>query len=432
MKKATRRRTLAAVGGLSLPLGGCGGRLSALDEGRSGDDTATPPSVEESWPMQGFDAANSGYAPGRRGPRTDPEHRWRRDVGEVVHGSPVVADGTLFVEAPAGRLLALDAATGRRRWVFDLPHSGFDDTAPLATSDAVVHPVFEGMVFGVDPVEGTELWRRSFRPPGGDGESFVRSASRVASGLAYVPVTDDTGDYAGRVLALDPATGETVRRFEVPAGPVGIALDAEPLVVATGDNGLFAFDRRSGERRWRFRPENDVTHTDAPALRDGTAYVPLGEAVYAVDLASGDQRWRFVPGGRFAIVSPAVDGERVYVGGRADLDPDGEADNFHALDPADGSVLWSADTSPAVWTDPVVADDTVYLGTQVVGEGTGGLLYALDAATGETLWRHETKRVVSDDTGTWLQGTIQSAPAVAGGTVFFTSEDQRVHAVGGR
>src|SRR5262249_52988104 len=33
--------------------------------------------------------------------------------------TPIVADGTMYVNTPLGRVIALDAATGRERWVFD-------------------------------------------------------------------------------------------------------------------------------------------------------------------------------------------------------------------------------------------------------------------------------------------------------------------------
>src|SRR5215471_6892816 len=33
--------------------------------------------------------------------------------------TPIVIDGTMYLNTPLGRIIALDAATGRERWVFD-------------------------------------------------------------------------------------------------------------------------------------------------------------------------------------------------------------------------------------------------------------------------------------------------------------------------
>ena len=62
--------------------------------------------------------------------------------------TPIVVDGTMYVGTPLGRVIALDAATGQERWVFDpqiarnIPYSDFanrgvstwlDEAAPMDT-----------------------------------------------------------------------------------------------------------------------------------------------------------------------------------------------------------------------------------------------------------------------------------------------------------
>ena len=44
--------------------------------------------------------------------------RWKFHTGNVIHASPAVADGTLYIGSWDSYFYALDAASGRQRWRF--------------------------------------------------------------------------------------------------------------------------------------------------------------------------------------------------------------------------------------------------------------------------------------------------------------------------
>src|SRR3989442_3066423 len=48
---------------------------------------------------------------------TDP--RFKTDKATAFEATPLVVDGTMYIGTPLGRVIALDPATGRERWVFD-------------------------------------------------------------------------------------------------------------------------------------------------------------------------------------------------------------------------------------------------------------------------------------------------------------------------
>src|SRR2546422_4838618 len=48
---------------------------------------------------------------------TDPRFATRKPT--AFEATPLVVDGTMFVGTPLGRVIALDPATGRERWIFD-------------------------------------------------------------------------------------------------------------------------------------------------------------------------------------------------------------------------------------------------------------------------------------------------------------------------
>ena len=56
--------------------------------------------------------------PGPTGP-AKPSQRFATKKPAAFEATPLVVDGTMFVGTPLGRVIALDAATGRERWVFD-------------------------------------------------------------------------------------------------------------------------------------------------------------------------------------------------------------------------------------------------------------------------------------------------------------------------
>jgi outer membrane protein assembly factor BamB len=74
-------------------------------------------------------------------------------------------------------------------------------------------------------------------------------------------------------------------------------------------------------------------------------------------------------------------------------------------------VKWAFPTGARVVSSPVVAADTLYIGSD------DGNLYALDPATGVQRWKFTTA------------GPVSSTPAVAEGVVFFGSYDGRFYAV---
>ncbi len=76
-----------------------------------------------------------------------------------------------------------------------------------------------------------------------------------------------------------------------------------------------------------------------------------------------------------------------------------------------GKLKWAFPTGGPIYSSPAVADGTVYFGSR------DNKLYALDAVTGAKRWEFET--------GSW----VESSPAIANGTVYFGSNDGRLYAL---
>src|SRR5438045_503050 len=85
------------------------------------------------WPAYGHDPQGTRYSPAAaidRGNVARLAPAWTYRTGETgaafkttkptaFEATPLVVDGTMYVGTPLGRVIALDPATGRERWVFD-------------------------------------------------------------------------------------------------------------------------------------------------------------------------------------------------------------------------------------------------------------------------------------------------------------------------
>lgn len=204
------------------------------------------------------------------------------------------------------------------------------------------------------------------------------------------------------------------------------AVTGETVFIGSADGRLYALDRRSGRERWRFDAATAVN--GSPAVVDGTVYfTDQGSTLYAVEAASGRPRWRVEAGADMAFPwgyesgdlyasSPTVVGRTVYFGAG-----DGKV---YAVRMSDGAVLWSSQTGGRIRSTPAVADEKVFVGS------ADGIVYALDAEDGSEVWSHATEgaELASGEFG-FDRRTVQSSPAVAGGTVFVGARDGFLYAL---
>jgi outer membrane protein assembly factor BamB len=293
--------------------------------------------------------------------RLDPHtHRSDAELGEPPEPWPTLAcDARRSGHRPAGTTLPADPRTVRVA-----PAGEFARLPPVVADGVAYGSVEEGAATGID----------------GETETFGEGFA----GFFAVEAGAD-GRFEERLRWRDP-------REKLPATPTVVGDTA----VLTSAGETRALDRRTGELRWSYAAGYGGTNA-SPTVVGGTVYV-TDEHVVALDARTGERRWR----GRDApswITGTAATGEVLYV----TAGNDGEAGLF-ALDPADGSRLWGAESVGRTNVPPVVGASVV-----LVTESDGRL------------------RAVARDDGTerWsrrLGDGTQTAPAVADGTVYAMDE----------
>lgn len=274
---------------------------------------------------------------------------WKVRGGGMFKGSICAYENRLYMGNTDNQLRCLDAETGKRVWRID---TGKDlDSSPCVVDDKLYVAGENGYLRCLVPQTGKQIWR-TFVDGIGPGTVLGSNGSETSPAVAN-----------GRVYT------------------------------ATYDGILFCCDANTGKVLWRAKTGDD---TDAsPVVHGDYVYAAAEEKapyVYCFAQEDGRQVWRYANKARGFYSTPAVVGDRLYVGAE-----DGE---LHCVDPTTGEGVWTFQTGAGVWSSPCVIDGTVIFGSRDYH------VYALDAATGAERWRVK------------LDGRIISSPCIVDGAIY--------------
>jgi outer membrane protein assembly factor BamB len=345
------------------------------------------------------DAMHSG-AYSSPGPTQFGGIQWSFATGGPVVGSPVVADGVVYIASLSGYLYAIDQLTGTERWKFK-------SSRPIASTPAVAGGLLyfvssAGALAALDLVTGQPKWvtaveyekrfeahsLHGYAPAGQtipDAWDLYTSSPVVDRGRVFF----GSGD--GNVYAVDAASGVLQWKF-----PTRDVVHASPAVanntvyIGSWDGSFYAIDADTGAQRWVFKAgEDPATHNQvgfqsSAAVIDGTVYVGCRDAhVYALDAATGRKKWDFPTSKSWVNGTPAVRDGVVYVG-------TSDSSRFLALDARSGRLRFSVDAKAYVFSSAALAGGLAYFGTH------NGRLYAIDARSGRSVWEFQTEASKAD------------------------------------
>jgi len=292
--------------------------------------------------------------------------------------TPIVVAATLYYCTPFNRVFALDAATGKERWVFD--------------------PKVEREKEGTPLCRGVSYWQ--------DGAAQGVCAKRIVMGTLDA-----------RLIALDAGTGEPCADFGV-AGTVDLSrgltpydskeYDVKSPPAIIGDTVIVgslvadslrkgvpagvvrAFDVRSGEQRWAW---NAVPPTMPPQDENGL-YVAGTANVWSIISVDAAHNLVFLPTGNA--------GNDYYGGDRNGLDY--YSSSIVALDATSGQVVWHFQAvHHDLWdydmpSQPTLVDLTIdgQMVPALVEVTKMGLTFVLNRLTGEPVFHVEEKPVPQD------------------------------------
>jgi quinoprotein glucose dehydrogenase len=374
--------------------------------------TASAQAQQGGWPLYGGDAAGTRYSPLTQ---ITPENAgelevaWTYRTGEVarrgpkatafssVQNTPVLVDGSLIVCTPFNRIVALDPATGRERWVFDaglkldleVPHYNCRGVVPWTDPDAPADTACKTRIlFGTNDLQLMAIDSRTGKPCAGFG----------TGGAVRVPA----------VMPAEARKGEA-RIVSAPVILNGVLVTGTIVLDNQRENAplgtVFAFDPRTGAPRWTFDPiPRDPADPAYATWLEGSAERSGAANVWSTMVVDEARDLVFLP-----VSSPAPD----FWGG------DRKGDNLYSgslvvLKGATGKVVWYRQlvhhdiwdwdvSSPPMLID-IRKDGTVI--PAVVQNTKQGFVFVFNRETGEPVFGVEERPVPQRKLpGEWLSPT---------------------------
>ena len=314
---------------------------------------------------------------------------WKRSGLGPISGSPAISDSRVFAATLSGHVRAFGLAEGREIWDWKAPGA-----QPALWSSPTIYrgllligvgsqagdqPLESGRVVALDVASGRERWIACAMTDCEPGGGIWSTPSIDAAGHAYVGV----GNPIDGILAFEATTGDRIWRYsfyadvardlDVGASPVLLDVAGREAVAVGSVAGIFKlFDAATGNVVWSddLVSGSAVHGLIASSAYDGTSlYVPSASpltGIFALGPTDGAVLWRHETA--LPVYSSPTVAIGVLVVGTGAVFGDTKAGAVVALSVADGHILWSYDTHSAVRSSPAVAGSLV-----VVGDSSGDL-----------------------------------------------------------
>ena len=244
----------------------------------------------------------------------------------------------------AGNAVSKDMLAGpprRVRWVV----AALDEVRGLVSASG---RNFYGAALARDAFNGLRLWSRDLVSP--SAKEFVLKnlpgnvPYPVAAGDVLFAVT------AGKLLALDAVTGETIREYPEAGQPRQLLHDNGRLIVADSKS-VRSVDPDSGRLLWTYsasEPNHVVCGDDYVALLQGQP--KRGEKVVLVglDKASGKPRWTRSDIPWASKVTRAVYSQGLLAYEVSSFNDHADGNAMYVLSASDGKSLWDREYAPGM------------------------------------------------------------------------------------
>ncbi|QPV64054.1 PQQ-binding-like beta-propeller repeat protein [Halosimplex litoreum] len=376
-----RRAYLATGASAAALVAGCSLGDAGVDRTCSVDPTRNPGTA--GWPTATGDWRNTRSVLRAAMPEPPLSVGWTHAVGgHIGIPAPTVADGTVYTTDMDATLYAVGAEEGQTRWSASVADPGL----PVVAGDAVALGADDGHFGAVERADGRERWTAALPTAG----RFPYRRPTVAAGAVVVPTRLG-------LAAFDRASGEVRWRYRT-----GLSTASHPVVadgtvyVGGADAYVHAVDAATGERRWW--TETAASVETPVAVAGGAAYAGTVEGtVLSLDAASGEVRWRREVDDRPERL--AVDGGHVYVG---------TAGGLVALRADSGERCWRYGGFTPSYAGGLAASPDRVFATDTGSDGDiPRTLVALDPSSGEVAWRFY-----------GAADRLSSGPAVVDGAIY--------------
>lgn len=359
----------------------------------TGDAVAVP--VVTDWPLSRGGAGLSGQA-GVPLP-VEPEVKWTFKTTGSIMGETVVSQGTAVFGDTAGFLTAVDVATGEKKWQKEFEQSF--EAAPAIFEDTIYIGCEDTFFYALELETGEEKWSLETN----DKITAAVNLTKSPDGSEMWVILNG---YDGVCRALRASNGEEVWVHET-ASPINgtpAIVDGKFIVFGGCDEFLYSLDLATGKAVKQIKGEAPIVSTVGT---EGTfvAWGNHANQVLGADINADEPSWIYSDRAFPFMSAPAIDLERVYVGGRDK--------KIHAISRDKGKRVWTFKTGSRVESSPLLFSDGLLVGS------SDGRLYALTLDEGQEIWTLD------------LGESLIANASFANGMILIGSEDGTLFAISG-
>jgi len=318
-----------------------------------------------------------------------PQFKWEKELEKVkaggfgcsggistpmsTYGTPVVADGEVYLGGYDGTVYAFSVENGAR--------NDFDTGSAIGGSPVVANgTVFVGNTDGklyalaADNIRN-EKWAEPF-----ETEGKIWSTPVVHNGVVYVSSSDN------RLYAVNAESGQEIWHFEAEAAILSTPLvDGDTVYIGAGDWKFYAIDVEQegteAKAKWVFEEAKSIYWTKA-LIHNGEIWVGnLDYNIYVIDAEDGGYIWKYETEGRVRTPPVLVNEDIIVIGS--------EDGNVYTLEPKNkkGSELRNLE-------GPILAP--IYADTEngiiyVHAQNGDHMLYAIKVETNTVIWNYATE-----------------------------------------
>jgi len=200
--------------------------------------------------------------------------RWQAQVTSEVLSAPRVAGGLVLVRSGDGRIFALDAKDGKRKWLYQraVPSLTVRSFGGVMVDQSGVFAGFGGgKLVALDLENGNVGWEAPVALPHG-----VSELERIAD-ITSNPVADGRTvcavAFQGRVACFEMRTGNLIWARDM-SSVAGMAMDARNVYVSDVNGTVYALDKTTGGSFWK---QDKLAHRQLSAPLVYRGYVVVGD-----------------------------------------------------------------------------------------------------------------------------------------------------------
>jgi outer membrane protein assembly factor BamB len=309
--------------------------------------------------------------------------------GGTSFSQPLVNNGVVYVcgyqysfssGANVGSILAFNASTGDKLWVFQGQQDTRFGSQPLVLKGTTLYGLsatyastdasYQSAMYALNVNDGKQLWNYT---TSGSFESFVEAGPNLVITSNYEDTrnnidAESSGGYIyeGGVLAIDAQNGTLLWRYPINSSVGTPVTVGNKVYVTTGEGTLYAFNSSDGEILWKY-----TTGTGLGKILpvDGYLFVGSSFGVYGFNAANGAIIWNFATNdyATSSTTNPTYADGVIYVGWNGPMFfAPVTTHNFYGLAASNGETLWNFSLPYTISSTPFVENGVVLVGGNFV------------------------------------------------------------------